>query len=113
MNQSFFEFADYFKRQRIVDQKAGEYLGETGCGNKYSMGNLVMHSGDSFNGAFVKNQMKQKGIKAQFLADLLDVNVGTVRNWLNGKSRPYAWYAFAVVVYLDLDESEVIIREKS
>lgn len=102
----------YVTSIKNINKKASHYLGSSRISTKYGIGNIPLHEGDVFKGQLAKQKLKETGRKPQDLANLLEVNVSTVRNWLNEKSRPFAWYAFAVCEYLGLDDKDVIIKNE-
>ena len=42
----------------------------------------------------------------------MDVSEISIRNWINGKSKPLVWNAIAMCVWLNLDETKVIVKSK-
>ena len=53
-----------------------------------------------------KNKINIKELSAS-----IDVSENAVRNWINGKSRPYVWNAIAICICLDIDERKIIIKK--
>ena len=76
------------------------------------MGWTTLKKGDMFNGKYVKEYMKQHEITVKEIAELLEVSESSVSAWLHDRVRPYAWNAFFIIVYLGLDENEVIIQRE-
>ena len=68
---------------------------------------------DYFNREYVSKQLEEKRITTEAVAARIDVKENTVKNWLSGKSRPYVWYVYALIVYYNLEEKQVLIKAKS
>lgn len=101
--------------EKTIARKVCEYFNyssEYGYGNRWSLGCIKFNGKDEFNFEYVKEYIKKNNIKIKDLSKKLEVSEGTVRNWLNGKSRPFVWNAIAICVWLNLDENIVIIKEK-
>lgn len=95
--------------ERRIAKKVGIYFNENG--NKWSLGCLTFNDSDDFDYTYLKNYIKTNKINIKELSYNMDVSENAIRNWLNGKSRPYVWNAIAICVYLNIDESKVIIKK--
>lgn len=72
---------------------------------------MTFNDSDDFDYTYLKNYIKTNKINIKELSYNMDVSENAIRNWLNGKSRPYVWNAIAICVYLNIDESKVIIKK--
>ena len=95
--------------QRRIANKVGKYFNTTG--NRWSLGWMSFKEDDTFNYKYVKEYVEKNKINIRELAINIEVSESSLRNWLNGKSRPYVWNAFAICTWLDIDESCVIIKK--
>lgn len=96
--------------QRKIAFSVGKYFNTTG--NKWSLGSLKFNEEDSFNYKFVKEYIDENKISIKELAKNMDVSEISIRNWINGKSKPLVWNAIAMCVWLNLDETKVIVKSK-
>ena len=94
--------------ERKIAQRVGKYFDT--IGNRWSLGNLSFKKGETFNYRYIKEYIESNNINIKELAMNIEVSESALRNWINGKSRPYVWNAFAICIWLDIDESKVIIR---
>ena len=95
--------------QRKIAQKVGKYFETTG--NRWSLGWMSFKKGDTFNYKYVKEYIETNKINIKELATNIDVSESALRNWINGKSRPYVWNAMAICVWLNIECNLVIIKE--
>lgn len=95
--------------ERKVAKKVSNYFNEEG--NRWSLGCMTFKSTDDFNYQYLREYVNKNKINIRELSDSIDVTENAVRNWLNGKSRPYVWNAMAICVYLDIDESKIILKK--
>ena len=95
--------------ERKIAEKVGKYFNEKG--NKWSLGWLAFKNSEDFNYTYLKKYIQTNKISIAELSDNIDVSENTIRNWLNGKSRPYVWNAIAICVYLGIDEDKIIIKK--
>ena len=95
--------------ERKIAEKVGKYFNEKG--NKWSLGCLAFKNSEDFNYTYLKKYIQTNKITTQELSNNIDVSENTIRNWLNGKSRPYVWNAIAICVYLGIDENKIIIKK--
>lgn len=95
--------------ERKIAKKVGNYFNESG--NKCSLGCLTFYDSDDFDYTYLKDYIKTSKINIKELSYNIDVSENAIRNWLNGKSRPYVWNAIAICVYLNIDENKVIIKK--
>ncbi len=96
---------EYYVKERIVKHYN---LRSTSDAAKWRYDYAKLNENENFNYEYVKKYIKNNNIID--LASKLEVGVSTVNNWLNGKSRPYIWNAFAICVYLDIDDKNVIVK---
>lgn len=101
------------KIEKTIVYKVCDYFNSSShWGNRNSWGWMKFNGKDKFNFEYVNEYIKKNNIKVKDLANKLEVSEVTVRNWLNGKSRPFVWNAIAICVWLNLDENKVIIKNK-
>lgn len=65
---------------------------------------MTFKSTDDFNYQYLKEYINKNKINIKELSASIDVSENAVRNWINGKSRPYVWNAIAICICLDIDE---------
>ena len=104
------------KKKELGDEKkiaklVAKYL-DIWEGNRWANGFLPMKKGDALNTALIKEKMDEKKISIEQLAEKLDASTTSVKSWLKGKGRPYAWNAMAICVCLKLKPEDVIVKEK-
>ena len=86
-----------------------DYFNEEG--NRWSLGCMTFKSTDDFNYQYLKEYINKNKINIKELSASIDVSENAVRNWINGKSRPYVWNAIAICICLDIDERKIIIKK--
>lgn len=92
--------------QRKIASRVGKYFNTRG--NRCSLGCMTFNKGDEFNYKYVKEYVETNKINIKELATNIEVSESALRNWLNGKSRPYVWNAIAICVWLNIEENLVI-----
>ena len=97
--------------EKTISRKVSKYFNIHG-GNRWSLGYLKFNNKDEFNFQYIKDYIKENNVKIKEIANKLDVSEKSIRNWINGKTRPYVWNAIAICVLLNLNEDMVIIRKK-
>ena len=97
--------------EKKISKLVAKYL-DTWEGNRWANGCLPMIKGDTINHELIRKTMEEKGITAEYLAEKLDATPASVKSWIKGKSRPYAWNAMGMCVYLGLKPEDVIISKQ-
>lgn len=95
--------------ERKVAKRVSNYFNEEG--NRWSLGCMTFKSTDDFNYQYLKEYINKNKINIKELSASIDVSENAVRNWINGKSRPYVWNAIAICICLDIDERKIIIKK--
>lgn len=95
--------------QRKIAKKVGKYFNTTG--NRCSLGCMKFKDEDDFNYKYLKKYIELNKIDIKELSTNLEVSENTIRNWITGKSKPYVWNAIGICVWLNIDESTVIIKK--
>ncbi len=98
-------------KEKIISRKVRNYFNYEN-GNRWSLGWLKFKAEDEFNYEYINKYIHTNNVSIIELAKKIDVAENSVRNWLVGKSRPYVWNAFAICVWLDIDEKLVILKRK-
>lgn len=95
--------------ERKVAKRVSNYFNEEG--NRWLLGCMTFKSTDDFNYQYLKEYINKNKINIKELSASIDVSENAVRNWINGKSRPYVWNAIAICICLDIDERKIIIKK--
>ena len=95
--------------ERIISRKVGTYFHTSG--NRWSLGCMTFKEKEEFNYKYIKEYIIANRINIKKLANNMEVSETTIRNWINGKSRPYVWNAISICVWLNIDENNVIIKK--
>ena len=98
-------------KEKIISRKVSDYFNYEN-GNRWSLGCLKFKEKDEFNYEYINEYIHANKISITELAEKIDVTENSIRNWLVGKSRPYVWNAFAICVWLNIDENLVILKRK-
>lgn len=93
----------------LIRKKVCTYFNTTG--SKCFLRSMKFYETDDFNYKYLKVYINTNNVNIQELSKNLEVSENSVKNWINGKSKPYVWNAIAMCVWLDVDEKKVVIKK--
>ena len=102
------------QKEKEIAKISSEYFGDFSYSDSYYTLTMSynytrpLKKEDYFDSSIIIKQMKKLNIDIQTLAELIEVSPSSIRKWLNQKSRPLAWNAIAMCVYLNIDVDDVI-----